>query len=117
MVVEPKRQSPDGKISVSVKVTNTGEREGDEIVQLYLRDEVSSVTTWEQILRGFDRIHLKPGETKTVTFTVIPEYLELLNPEMKRVVEPGTFKVMVGASSTDIRLEGKLEIAGKTAIK
>jgi beta-glucosidase len=117
LAIEPKKQSPDGNITISFKVTNKGQREGDEIVQLYLHDEVSSVTTWEQILRGFDRIHLKSGESKTVTFTVFPEYLELLNVEMKRVVEPGTFKVMVGASSTDIRLEGKFEIEGKTPDK
>ena len=66
------------------------------------------------MLRGFDRVHLKPGESKTVTFTIIPEFLELLNADMKRVVEPGMFKVMVGASSTDIRLEGEFEIKGNT---
>jgi beta-glucosidase len=113
LVITPKKQSPDGNVTVSFKLTNKGQCEGDEIVQLYLRDEVSSVTTWEQILRGFDRIHLKPGESKTITFTIIPEYLELVNAEMKRVVEPGAFKVMVGASSTDIRLQGEFEITGK----
>lgn len=113
--ITPKQQKPDGNVTVSVKVTNKGNREGDEIPQLYLCDEVSSVITYEQMLRGFERVHLKPGESKTVVFTIIPEFLELINAEMKRTVEPGKFKVMVGASSTDIRLEGEFEIVGKTS--
>jgi beta-glucosidase len=63
-----------------------------------------------QNLRGFDRIHLKPGETRTVTFTIEPDFLAIWNLQMKRVVEPGQFKVSVGASSTDIRLKGGFEI-------
>jgi len=68
------------------------------------------VTTWEKRLCGFDRVHLAPGESKVVTMTIAPENLAIWNMEMKRVVEPGKFKVMVGASSKDIRLNGEFEI-------
>jgi beta-glucosidase len=97
-------------LTVSCKITNTGLRAGDEVVQLYTRDLLSSVTTYEKNLRGFERIHLNSGETKTVLFTIIPEYLELFNAENKWVVEPGDFKVMIGASSEDIRLEGNFTV-------
>lgn len=108
--VSPARTTPDRSVVVSFDVTNTGRREGDEIPQLYVRDVVSSVTTWEQALRGFDRIHLQPGETKTVTFTLTPDFLALWNTEMKRLVEPGAFEVQVGASSVDIRLKGEFDV-------
>lgn len=110
LAITPARQSPDAGVTVRFTVTNTGTREGDEISQLYVNDEVSSVTTWEKRLCGFDRVHLKPGESKELAMTIAPECLALWNGEMKRVVEPGSFKVMVGASSTDIRLTGKFEI-------
>lgn len=110
LVITPKRQAADGKLTVTFDVTNTGDREGDEVPQMYLRQRVSSVTTYEQNLRGFDRIHLKPGETRTVTFTIEPDFLAIWNLEMKRVVEPGQFDVQIGASSKDIRLKGRFEI-------
>ncbi len=97
-------------IHVSFKVKNKGEREGDEVVQLYLEEEVSSVTTYESVLRGFERVHLLPGETKTVEFTLHPEDLQLLDKNMNWTVEPGIFKVKVGSSSTDIKLNGSFEI-------
>jgi len=109
--IQPKKQSTDGNISVSFKLTNSGSREGDEIPQLYIHQETSSVTTWEKRLCGFDRVHLAAGESKVVTMTIAPENLAIWNLEMKRVVEPGKFKVMVGASSKDIRLNGEFEIA------
>ena len=96
--------------TVSCKVTNTGKRAGDEVVQLYIRDVISSVTTYEKSLRGFERIHLNPGETKEVSFKVYPRDLQLLNKDNHWVVEPGTFNIMVGASSTDIRLKDKIEV-------
>jgi len=99
---------------VSCNITNTGSREGDEVVQLYTRDLLSSVTTYEKNLRGFERIRLMPGETKTVRFTIIPEYLELLNVGNQWVVEPGDFKVMIGASSEDIRLEDQFTVVDKS---
>jgi len=95
--------SPTGTTSVSVDVSNTGSRAGDEVVQMYIRDDVSSVTRPVKELRGFERISLKPGETRTVSFTIGPEELQFYNREMKRVVEPGTFTVMVGPNSADVQ--------------
>jgi beta-glucosidase len=109
----PRSEAPGGKVTVSFNVKNTGSREGDEIVQLYTRDVVSSVITYEKNLRGFERVNLRPGETKPVTFTLTPADLEMLDANMKWVVEPGLFKVMVGASSQDIRLNGEFEIVVK----
>jgi beta-glucosidase len=104
-------QAPAGSnITVSFTVKNTGAREGDEVVQLYTRDVVSSVTTYEKNLRGFERVHLKPGETRTLTFTLQPKDLALWNRDMKFVVEPGKFRVMIGSSSEDLRLNGEFEI-------
>ena len=97
--ITPSRQSADGAVRVTVDVQNTGLREGTEIVQLYTRDLVSSVTTYEKSLRGFDRVNLRPGETKTVTFTLTPADLALWDRSMHFVVEPGTFRVMIGSSS------------------
>lgn len=99
--------SPTG---VAATITNTGNREGTEVVQLYLRDEVSSVTTAERALKGFQRITLKPGESGTVHFPIGFDQLSLWNREMKRVVEPGVFDVMVGSSSQDIRLKGTITV-------
>ena len=90
-------------LDTSVTVTNTGKIAGDEVVQLYIRDVVSSVTRPTKELRGFERVTLAPGEKKTVTFTLGPDALSLVNRQMQRVVEPGRFEVMVGASSTELR--------------
>ncbi|HEV8133336.1 MAG TPA: glycoside hydrolase family 3 N-terminal domain-containing protein [Pyrinomonadaceae bacterium] len=111
--ITPKQQKMNGSLTVSLDVQNMGTREGTEIVQLYTRDLVSSVTTYEKNLRGFQRVSLKPGETKTVSFTLTPPDLSLWNREMKFVVEPGMFRVMVGSSSEDIRLQGEFEIVAK----
>lgn len=108
--ITPKTITPDQKATVRLKVTNTGKRAGDEVVQLYTRDVLSSVTTYEKNLAGFERIHLKPGETKEVVFTLDRKHLELLNADMKWTVEPGEFAVMAGASSEDIRLNGVLTV-------
>ena len=88
-------------IEVSVTVKNTGTREGVEIAQLYIRDCISFVTRPVKELKGFQRVALKAGESKRISFTLTPEHLQYYNLEMKRVVEPGTFKVMVGGSSRD----------------
>ncbi|MCD8312992.1 MAG: glycoside hydrolase family 3 C-terminal domain-containing protein [Bacteroidales bacterium] len=102
---------PDGKVDVSFNVTNTGSREGDEIVQLYVTDLVTSVTYYEKVLRGFDRIHLQPGETKRVSFTLDAYHdLSLLDKDLVRVVEPGEFEIIIGASSTDVRLKKTLTV-------
>ena len=103
--VTPKEQASQGTIHISVDITNTGKVKGDEVVQLYLKDMVSSVTTYETQLRGFERITLQPGETKTVPFTLRPDDLALWDRNMNFVVEPGDFQVLVGSSSTDIRLK------------
>jgi beta-glucosidase len=98
----PDSIGPQGRTTVSVDVTNSGAVRGDEVVQLYIRDDVSSVTRPVKELRGFRRITLNPGETKTVEFTVGPEELSFLNRDMHRVVEPGTFTIMVGGNSIDL---------------
>lgn len=108
--ISPLRQGVQGEINVSCRVKNTGETKGDEVVQLYLRDEVSSVTVYTKVLRGFERISLQPGEEQTVQFTLRPQDLGLWDKHMDFRVEPGSFKVMIGASSADIRLEGRFEI-------
>ena len=100
-------------VTVSVDVTNTGSREGDEVVQLYTRQLVTSVTTFEKNLRGFERIHLKPGETRNVTFTLTRDDLALWNRQLRFVVEPGKFKVMIGSGSEDIRATGEFEVVGQ----
>ena len=99
-------------ITVTCEVTNTGTREGDEVVQLYLRQLVTTVTTYEKNLRGFERINLKPGEKKTVTFTLQRDDLALWNRQLQFVIEPGKFKVMIGSGSEDIRLNGEFNVVG-----
>jgi beta-glucosidase len=108
--INPLKQHARGNATVSFDLKNTGSREGDEVVQLYTRDLVSSVTTYEKNLRGFNRIHLKPGESKIVSFTLTPDDLSLWDRNMNFVVEPGMFRVMIGSSSEDIRLKGDFEI-------
>ena len=108
--ITPKVITPNQKATVRLKVTNTGKRAGDEVVQLYTRDILSSVTTYEKNLAGFERIHLKPGESKEIVFTLDRKHLELLNADMKWTVEPGEFAIMAGASSEGIRLNGILTV-------
>jgi beta-glucosidase len=110
--VAPARIAPDGRTSVSVEVTNTGTRAGDEVVQLYIRAEVSRATRPVMELKGFRRITLAPGERRTVTFELGPEQLSYHGPDMKRVVEPGRFQVMVGGSSEAIKSVA-LDVAGQ----
>jgi beta-glucosidase len=97
--VEPAEIAPNENAKVTVKVTNTGDREGDEVPQMYIHQRVSSVTRPVLELRGFQRVHLRPGESATVSFTITPESLALWNEDMKRVVEPGMFDILVGTSS------------------
>ncbi len=92
-----------GTTTVHVDVTNTGQRSGDEVVQLYIRDVFSSVTRPIKELKAFERVHLAPGETRTVSFDVGPRQLELWDYRMERVVEPGEFSLMVGANSTELQ--------------
>lgn len=97
--ISPQRIDVGGKAEVSVDVTNTGHVAGDEVVQLYIRDQVSSVTRPVKELKGFERITLEPGETRTVTFVIRPDRLSFLDAHMARIVEPGLFDIMVGTSS------------------
>lgn len=101
--ISPKVITPNETATVTLKVTNTGDMAGDEVVQLYTRDVLGSITTYEKNLAGFERVHLQPGETKEVKFNIDRKHLELLDADMKWVVEPGEFVVMAGASSEDIR--------------
>ena len=101
---------PQENITLSCTVKNTGKKAGDEVVQLYIRDDFSSVTTYDKVLRGFERIHLQPGEEQTVNFTLTPQDLGLWDKNNQFTVEPGSFSVMVGASSEDIRLKGSFEV-------
>ena len=110
--IEPRITGTGGTVRVTADVRNTGDRAGAEVVQLYINDVISSVVTPVKELRGFEKIRLRPGEKRTVDFTLTPEHLALLNRHLERVVEPGTFAVMVGHSSKDIRLKGTFEITG-----
>ena len=94
---------PTGTTSVTVDVRNTGARKGDEVVQLYIRDEVSAAARPVKELRGFQRITLDPGETRTVRFDISPDQLSYHGLDMKRVVEPGEFQLMIGGSSVDVQ--------------
>ena len=95
--------SENGKILISVDVTNTGNYDADEIVQLYIRDLVGSVSRPVKELKGFERICLKKGETKTVTFTLTPDDLKFYNQELEYKYEPGEFEVMVGPNSKNVQ--------------
>ncbi len=100
--VTPATIGPEGTAKVSVQVTNSGKVQGEEVAQLYIRDEVSSVTRPVKELRGFRRLALKPGESQTVEFRLGFDELSFLNRDMHRVVEPGAFKIMVGGNSKDL---------------
>jgi beta-glucosidase len=108
--ISPARITPYGRATVSVTVTNTGKRAGDEIVQLYIHDLVSSVTRPIKELKDFRRVSLAPGESKKIDFVVTPDKLWFYNMQMKRVVEPGWFDIMVGPSSVTNQ-SVKLEVA------
>jgi beta-glucosidase len=108
----PDAIGPLGRTTVSVDVTNAGTVRGDEVAQLYIRQDVSSVTRPVKELRGFQRIALNPGETKTLEFTLGPDELSYFDRDMRRVVEPGTFTIMIGGNSLDL-IERKLSVVEK----
>ena len=95
---------------VTCKVKNVGSIEGDEVVQLYIRDLLASVTRPVMELKGFQRIHLLPGQAKEISFAITPAMLSMLDKDLKTVVEPGDFRIMIGASSRDIRLKETLTV-------
>ncbi len=104
LVVTPSKLKSQANVEVSVDITNSGSRKGDEVVQLYIKDVQGSVIPYEMQLRGFERITLQAGEKKTVKFLIQPEDLELLDKNMNWTVEPGVFEAWVGSSSEDIRV-------------
>jgi beta-glucosidase len=110
LVIEPPRLKRDSNVQVRVDVMNSGKRKGEEVVQLYLRDVISTVSLPVKRLRGFRKISLEPGAGTTVEFTLGPEDLALLDRQLNWVVEPGQFELMIGRSSKDIRLTGTFEV-------
>jgi beta-glucosidase len=106
--IEPASMAATDTATIRCTVKNTGTRAGDEVVQLYIRDVLASVARPILELKGFARVALAPGESKDVTFTLGPESLRMLGADMKWIVEPGTFRVMIGASSKDLRLRGEV---------
>ena len=101
--LDSKTMSPDGQITVTIPVTNTGNRDGIEVVQLYIRDVVGSIARPVKELKGFQRLSFKAGETATATFTIDASKLKFYNYDLKEVVEPGEFDVMVGPNSRDLK--------------
>ena len=91
-------------------MTNSGKHKGDAVTQLHIKDLISSIVTYEKELKGFERITLKPGESKEVEFIIHPKDLTFLDKEMKEIAEAGIFEVQIGSSSEDIRLKGKFRI-------
>jgi beta-glucosidase len=108
--ITPEKINTTGKVKVSVTVKNTGKMAGDEVVQLYIRDLITSVYRPVTELKGFEKIALNPGESKSVDFELTPEELSMLDRKMARVVEPGMFRVMVGKSAKDIKFTGEFEV-------
>jgi beta-glucosidase len=113
MRLEPDRIGPGGEVRVSLDISNTGQHHGQEVVQLYLQDEISTVVSPVKTLRGFKKLVLEPGEKKRVQFSLTGEHLSLLDRQLRRTVEPGRFEVMLGASSEDIRLKGSFVVSAQ----
>ncbi|HVX41535.1 MAG TPA: glycoside hydrolase family 3 N-terminal domain-containing protein [Gemmatimonadaceae bacterium] len=110
LVITPDSIAPAGAATVGCRVKNVSDRAGDEVVQLYIHDNLASVARPVMMLEGFRRVHLEPGEEREVSFTLSRDELEMLDRGMHWIVEPGSFRVMVGASSKDIRLRGELVV-------
>lgn len=104
-------------VNIRVKIVNTGQKSGDEVVQLYICDDVSSYTTPAKQLRAFERIHLEAGESQIVTFTLNKKSMMLYMQDDEWVVEPGSFSLMIGSSSQDIRLQRKIYVTQKYCLK
>ncbi|HIE18304.1 TPA: beta-glucosidase [Candidatus Bathyarchaeota archaeon] len=114
--ISPEKIGPAGRVEIAFDVKNIGDRKGDEVVQLYIQDEVSSVTRPAMELKGFKRVMLEPGEKKRITFRLSVDQLAFYDRHMRFVVEPGTFKVMIGGSSEDICLSGRFEVIGDAKV-
>jgi beta-glucosidase len=114
LTIAPAVIAPDGVAVLRCQVRNSGARAGDEVVQLYLRDLLASVARPVEELKGFTRVHLEPGESKEISFRIGPEQLRLLDADLHPVVEPGNFRITIGASSRDLRLRGMLTVQSAT---
>jgi beta-glucosidase len=112
LTIVPSRATQDETVDISLEVWNSGERRGDEVVQLYICDEYASLPRPVRELKGFIRLSLEPGERKTVTFHLPVNQLAFYDPDLRLILEPGRILVMVGSSSADIRLRGEFEIIG-----
>ncbi|MDD5312058.1 MAG: glycoside hydrolase family 3 N-terminal domain-containing protein [Dehalococcoidia bacterium] len=110
LAIKPQKIDKRGKVMIEAGITNTGKVEGEEIAQLYINDVVASITRPVKQLKGFQRVSLKPGQTERVQFELPVEELGYYDKNMRYIVEPGVFKVMVGRSSQDIALEGQFEV-------
>ncbi|MGB9857797.1 MAG: glycoside hydrolase family 3 N-terminal domain-containing protein [Dictyoglomaceae bacterium] len=110
LVINPEKISPTSFVDISFKIKNTGDREGEEVVQLYIHDEWASVERPIKELKGFKKVYLRPQEEKRITFRLYPEQLAFYDEFMRFIVEAGTFEVFIGSSSEDIRLTGKFEV-------
>ncbi|MFP4646776.1 MAG: glycoside hydrolase family 3 N-terminal domain-containing protein [Candidatus Acetothermia bacterium] len=111
--ITPEEVSSASSLEVSCTVKNTGDVRGKEVVQLYTRDKYASMTRPERELKGFEKVELEPDQEKRITFSIPTDLLSFYDKDMNLVIEPGSFKAMVGSSSQDIRLEGEFEITGK----
>ncbi len=114
LTISPAQVDPQGTVRISCTVTNTGARAGDEVVQLYLRDRVASLTRPVQELKGFQRVSLRPGESRRLTFHVDTRQLAFYDHQLQLIVEPGEIEVLVGSSAADILLRGAFTITGAT---
>jgi beta-glucosidase len=108
--LDKKQIKSNESVIVHATITNSGDREGDEVVQLYIRDMIASVARPVLELKGFQRIHLKAGESKDIAFKITPTMLQMLNEQMKTVVEPGEFRIMIGSSSRELWLKEILTV-------
>lgn len=95
----------DWKITATINVKNTGSRDADEVVQLYIRDMVASISRPVKELKGFQRIHLAAGKSREISFDITPEMLKFYNAELKHVIEPGDFQIMVGGNSKEVKTQ------------
>jgi len=116
LAISPKKVGPAGKVMISFDVKNAGSQKGDEVAQLYIRDNVASVTRPVKELKGFKRVMLKPQEKRTITFGLSIDQLAFYDRCMRLIVEPGTFNIMVGSSSEDIKLTGSFEVVGDVKV-
>ena len=114
--IKQDRVGNDGTAEVSVDLENTGAREGCEVVQLYVRDVYASLVRPVKELKGFQRVNLQPGQRAAVTFSIPVDMLNFTNADNQRIVEAGEFEVMVGASSSDVKSKGRIEVVGDNRV-